>query len=103
CRCLMEKPMGVNASEVEAVATKAAKLNMFVAVPLAQRYGAFAKRARDLLAAKRLGPLSHIYVRINRPGPARYRAWDCSWMLDPAESGAGWLLDLGAHGLQLFL
>src|SRR5262252_1874351 len=100
---LMEKPMGVNASEVEAVATKAAKLNMFVAVPLAQRYGAFAKRARDLLAAKRLGPLSHIYVRINRPGPARYRAWDCSWMLDPAESGGGCLRNLGPHGLDMFL
>ena len=32
---LMEKPMGINASEVEAVA---ARLDAFVAVPLAQRY-----------------------------------------------------------------
>jgi predicted dehydrogenase len=100
---LMEKPMGVNAPEVEAVATKAAKLNRFAAVPLAQRYAPFAKRARDLLAAKRFGPLSHIYVRINRPGPARYQAWDCSWMLDPAESGGGCLRNLGPHGLDMFL
>src|SRR5262245_30353165 len=55
---LMEKPMGINASEVEAVAAKAAKLNAFVAVPLAQRYAPFAARARELLAAKRFGPLS---------------------------------------------
>src|SRR5215468_4481866 len=100
---LMEKPMGVNAPEVEGIATKAAKLNVFVAVPLAQRYGQFAKRARELLAAKRFGPLSHIYVRINRPGPARYRAWDCSWMLDPAEAGGGALRNLGSHGLDMFL
>src|SRR5205085_3526140 len=100
---LMEKPMGVNASEVEAVAAKAARLNAFVAVPLAQRYAPFAARARELLAAGRFGPLSHIYVRINRPGPARYPAWDCAWMLDPAESGGGCLRNLGAHGFDMFL
>ena len=100
---LMEKPMGINASEVEAVAAKAARLNAFVAVPLAQRYAPFAVRARELLAAGRFGPLSHIYVRINRPGPARYQAWDCAWMLDPAESGGGCLRNLGSHGFDMFL
>jgi len=100
---LMEKPMGLNAKEVEGVAAKAAKLNAFVAVPLAQRYGPFAKHARSLLAEGRLGPLSHIYVRINRPAPPRYRAWDCAWMLDPKESGGGCLRNLGSHGLDMFL
>jgi predicted dehydrogenase len=100
---LMEKPMGISASEVEQVAAKAARLGAFVAVPLAQRYGEFAKRARELLAAGRFGPLSHIYVRINRPGPARYQAWDCAWMLDPAEAGGGCLRNLGSHGLDMFL
>ena len=82
---LMEKPMGISAAEVEAVAAKAARLDAFVAVPLAQRYAPFATRARELIAAGRFGKLSHIYVRINRPGPARYQAWDCAWMLDPKE------------------
>ena len=100
---LMEKPMGINAPEVEAVAAKAARLGAFVAVPLAQRYGPFATRARELLAADRFGPLSHIYFRINRPGPARYAAWDCPWMLDPAEAGGGCLRNLGPHGLDMFL
>jgi predicted dehydrogenase len=100
---LMEKPMGINAPEVEAVAVKAARLGAFVAVPLAQRYGPFATRARELLAAGRFGPLSHIYVRINRPAPARYQAWDCAWMLDPAEAGGGCLRNLGPHGLDMFL
>src|SRR3974390_17051 len=100
---LMEKPMGINAAEVEAVAAKATQLGAFVAVPLAQRYAPFAKRARELLATGRLGALSHIYVRINRPRPARYPAWDCAWMLDPAEAGGGCLRNLGAHGLDMFL
>ena len=100
---LMEKPMGMNAPEVEAVAAKAARLNAFVSVPLAQRYTPFATRARELLAAGRFGPLSHIYIRINRPGPARYPAWDCPWMLDPAEAGGGCLRNLGPHGMDMFL
>jgi predicted dehydrogenase len=100
---LMEKPMGINAAEVEAVAAKAKRLNAFVAVPLAQRYAPFATHADELIAAGRFGPLSHIYVRINRPAPARYPAWDCAWMLDPVEAGGGCLRNLGPHGLDLFL
>ncbi len=100
---MMEKPMGINATEVAAVADKAARLGSFVAVPLAQRYQPFAIRARELLSAGRFGPLSHIYVRINRPGPARYAAWDCPWMLDPAEGGGGCLRNLGPHGMDMFL
>ena len=52
---LMEKPMGINAAEVEAIAAKAARLDAFVAVPLAQRYTPFATRARELLAVGRFG------------------------------------------------
>jgi predicted dehydrogenase len=100
---LMEKPMGISAVEVEGVADKAAKRNAFVAVPLAQRYAPFAKRAGELIAAGRFGPLSHIYVRINRPAPPRYAGWDCPWMLDPAEAGGGCLRNLGPHGFDMFL
>lgn len=100
---LMEKPMGVDAAEVAALAAKAARLDAFVAVPLAQRYSAFAERARELLATERFGTLSHFYARINRPGPARYESWDCAWMLDPAEAGGGCLRNLGPHALDMFL
>ena len=100
---LMEKPMGVNAEEVRRVAEKAAAKNAFVAVPLYQRYQPFVTRARQLLAEGRFGPLSHIYVRQNRPTSARYPAWDAPWMLDPAVAGGGCLRNLGPHGLDLFL
>jgi predicted dehydrogenase len=100
---LMEKPMGVNADEVQSIADKAARLKGFAAVPLSQRYQPFAIRARQLLTEGRFGPVSHIYVRINRPGPARYPAWDCAWMLDPAEAGGGCLRNLGPHGFDIFL
>src|SRR6202012_1793581 len=86
---LMEKPMGISAPGATPVR--------------AQRYAPFAKRARALIDAGRLGPLSHIYVRINRPGPARYPAWDCAWMLDPLEAGGGCVRNLGPHGFDMFL
>jgi len=100
---LMEKPMGVNAAQVDAVAAKAAQRNAFAAVPMAQRYAPFARKARELIAAGKLGPLSHIYVRINRPAPPRYTAWDCAWMMDPAEAGGGCARNLGPHGLDMFM
>jgi predicted dehydrogenase len=100
---LMEKPMGVNAAEVDAVAAKAAQRGAFAAVPMAQRYAPFAKYARELIASGRLGPLSHIYVRINRPAPPRYAAWGCAWMMDPAEAGGGCARNLAPHGLDMFL
>jgi predicted dehydrogenase len=100
---MMEKPMGLNAQEVQSIADKAARLNAFVSVPLSQRYQPFAIRARDLIASGRLGPLSHIYIRVNRPGPARYPGWDSAWMLDPAEAGGGCLRNLGPHGFDMFL
>jgi predicted dehydrogenase len=100
---MMEKPMGVNTQEVQSIADKAARLHAFVAVPLSQRYQPFAIRARDLIASGRLGPLSHIYIRVNRPGPARYPGWDSAWMLDPVEAGGGCLRNLGPHGFDMFL
>jgi predicted dehydrogenase len=100
---LMEKPMGVNAAEVAGIAEKAAARNAFVAVPLPQRYSPFATRARALLAEGRLGPLSHLYLRLNRPTSARYPAWDSPWMLDPALAGGGCVRNLGSHCFDLFL
>jgi predicted dehydrogenase len=100
---LMEKPMGVNADEVRRVADRVAAAGAFVAVPLHQRYQPFVARARQLLAEGRFGPLSHVYIRQNRPTSARYPAWDAPWMLDPAVAGGGCLRNLGPHGLDLFL
>ena len=100
---MMEKPMGVSAAEVEAVAARAAAKHAFVAVPLSQRYQPFVRRARRMLAEGRFGPLSHLYFRLNRPTSARYPAWGSPWMLDPALAGGGCLRNLGSHGLDLFL
>ena len=100
---MMEKPMGVNATEVAGIAEKAAARQAFVAVPLPQRYSPFVARARRMQADNRFGPLSHVYLRLCRPTSARYPAWDSPWMLDPALAGGGCLRNLGSHLLDLFM
>jgi len=100
---LMEKPMGLSGTEVERVATRAAAKSAFVAVPLIQRYLPFTARARQFLAEGQLGPVSHMYFRLNRPTSGRYPGWDAGWMLDPAAAGGGCLRNLGNHGFDLFL
>jgi predicted dehydrogenase len=100
---LMEKPMGVSAKDVEGIAEKAARKRAFVAVPLGQRYLPFTRRARQLSAEQRFGPVSHLYFRLNRPTSARYPAWGAPWMLDPKAAGGGCLRNLGMHCFDLFL
>ncbi len=99
----MEKPMGFNAEQVRGIAEKVKEKKAYVAVPLSQRYTPFVQQAQKMLKEGSFGPLSHFYMRMNRPTSARYPAWDSPWMLDPAISNGGCLRNLGAHGLDVFL
>jgi len=100
---LMEKPAGLNASEVRGVADKAAARGTFAGVPLFQRLHPFVAHARRLLDAGAFGPVSHFYFRSNRASSARYVAWGSPWMLDPAVAGGGCLRNIGMHGIDLVL
>ena len=100
---VMEKPIGLDATQVRGVAEKATAKRGFAAIPLGQRYSPFTARAKQMLADACFGPLSHLYFRLNRPTSARYPAWDAGWMLDPAQAGGGCLRNLGTHCLDLFL
>lgn len=100
---LMEKPMGLNAIEVERIADKTEANGVFATVPMVQRFAPFHSKARALLDAGAFGPLSHVYVRMNRFSSERYRRWNSSWMLDPAQSGGGCLRNLATHGFDVFL
>jgi predicted dehydrogenase len=100
---MMEKPMGLNAVEVQALAYKADAHKGFAAVPFPQRFSPFATQAREMLSQGAFGPLSHAYIRMNRFSSARYLAWNCAWMLDPAESGGGCLRNLGTHGFDILI
>lgn len=99
---MMEKPMGLDAAEVGRVAALARERGAFVALPMPMRFSPFWEEAQRLQSSGKFGPLSHVYMRMNRFSSARYPAWDCPWMLDPAHSGGGCLRNLGAHGFDMF-
>jgi predicted dehydrogenase len=100
---IVEKPAGVNATELRSLVDKAAAKRAFVTVPFFQRYHPFVTHARRLLAEGAFGPVSHFYFRSIRPTSARYVAWGSPWMLDPQIAGGGTLRNVGMHGIDLFL
>lgn len=100
---LLEKPAGLNATEVRGVADKAARKGTFAGVPLFQRYHPFVAHAVRLKTEGAFGPLSHFHFRSNRGSSARYVAWGAPWMLDLAVAGGGCLRNIGTHGVDLFL
>jgi predicted dehydrogenase len=100
---MIEKPAGLNARQVEGIASKASSKGAFAAVPLFQRFQPFVLHAKRMLAEGAFGPVSHFYFRSNRPSSARYVAWGAPWMLDPAVAGGGCLRNIGLHGIDAFL
>ena len=100
---IIEKPVGFNTDEAESVTKKAEAKGAFAAVLMPVRFSEFFREARRGIDESRFGPLSHIYIRMNRYTSARYPEWGAPWMLDPAVSNGGCLRNLGSHGFDTFL
>jgi predicted dehydrogenase len=100
---IMEKPMSLNARELRSVVEKAEQCGGFAAVPLGYRFAPLMQHARQLIDSGLLGPMTHMYVRMNRPTSARYPKWGTPWMLNPKIAGGGCLRNLGTHGLDCFV
>ena len=100
---IMEKPMSFSARQLRGVVEKAEATGGFAAVPLSNRYQPFIRKAKELVDSGAYGPLTHFYVRMNRPTSARYSAWGAKWMLDPKMANGGCLRNLGSHGFDAFV
>ena len=98
---IMEKPWGVDADTVAALALRAEKAGAWIATPFSMRYSLWAQRCREMVQAGSLGAVSNIRFRMVRPGVQRYIDQGCSWMLSTTEAGGGVLLNLGIHGMDL--
>lgn len=81
---VMEKPCGLNASEVRHLRDLAKERKLFVGVPLVQGFGPLADLLRE--AERNPGP-RHVWFRFIAGPPSRYPAAGCAWMLDPDQSG----------------
>jgi predicted dehydrogenase len=95
----LEKPCGLNAGDVAALAALEARRGSFASVPLVFRNGDFAARLREMSAEG----LQYMTYRFIAGFPARYRQANCHWMLDSRLSGGGCTINLAPHFLDLAL
>jgi predicted dehydrogenase len=95
----MEKPCGLNLSEVRDIASRANEANSFAAVPFVFRQGRMLHTIRELSGDAKPAYLSFKFVA---GSVDRYRDAGCGWMLDRATSGGGSTLNLGVHFFDLF-
>jgi predicted dehydrogenase len=98
----IEKPAGRSAEDTAAIAAAVHDAGVMSAVGFNYRNAPAVARARELVAAGRLGRLESVDVRML----ADYSAHPdqaLSWRFDPAYAGTGVLGDLASHGFDLAL
>nr|WP_245659239.1 gfo/Idh/MocA family oxidoreductase [Streptomyces ochraceiscleroticus] len=94
---VVEKPGGLGPEDVERVRDAATSAGIAATVPFVQRGGPV-DRALSLAGAPTYQRASFV-----AGPPKRYRQAGCSWMLEPARSGGGCLVNLAPHFIDLFL
>ena len=93
-----QKPLGRNATEVEAVLDAARKADRLLGVDLSYRHTAAMQAIRELIRSGKLGQVfAADLVFHNAYGPGN------AWFYDPKLSGGGCLIDLGVHLVDLAL
>jgi predicted dehydrogenase len=98
----LEKPAGLTARDAEALKREAEAAHVPVAVPLIQRVGPL-QALLDRLIGEEGARFTMTAWRFNAGPPSRYPNSGNGWMLDPAISGGGCLMNLGAHFIDLAL
>jgi predicted dehydrogenase len=94
----MEKPCGVDADEVGAVARHAREQNAFASVCFVMRCSPMLDVVKEFAQGERMHYLGFKFVG----GLAsRYHKMNSEWVLDPKVSHGGALLNLGVHCLDL--
>ncbi|MFI5013281.1 MAG: Gfo/Idh/MocA family protein [Hyphomicrobiales bacterium] len=96
----IEKPCGIRADDVVAVAAAADRAGLFVAVPFILRM----TDAVKIIVAEcaQSGPVDHVSIRFIAGPPSRYVAAGVPWMLERELGGGGPLINLGGHLIDVF-
>lgn len=100
---VMEKPMGVEWRALEAVAQQAERQGLFAGAFLPRRCLTLTRQLLRLKHAGQLGRVTACCQRLLAGQPQRYHDWNVSWVLDPARSGGGPLMNLAPHVVDLLL
>lgn len=95
---LVEKPGALNAAELRAVQTAAAKTGVKVRIGYNHRFHPALQKARQIFESGVLGPMMFLRGRYGHGGRVGY---DREWRADPKLSGGGELIDQGVHLIDL--
>ena len=97
---LCEKPMSMNLDSALRMRNAASTANRQLFINFSQRFGGFARTAKDLVEAGELGDIYHAYCQwTRRDGIPRFGGW----FGQKDKSGGGPLIDLGVHRLDFVL
>jgi predicted dehydrogenase len=99
---ILEKPLGTRAADLAPLVERVEREGRFAAVAFVSRYTPIWSIVNGLAEAGRLGRLCYAHFRILNGPPRRYVRDGADWMLDPARSGGGSLMNLGTHALDAF-
>jgi predicted dehydrogenase len=97
--CVVEKPAGLNATQVAGLRDHARRRGVAVGTGFNFRVSDWYKRLRQLTADD---PASLASFRFISGPPQRYHELGCPWMLDPALAGGGSTINLAGHLIDLF-
>lgn len=97
---IVEKPAGIEASELEPVIGAAEENGVIVKVGFNHRYHPALQKAKEIIdtASDKTGPVMFLRGRYGHGGRLGY---DREWRADPALSGGGELIDQGVHLIDL--
>lgn len=93
----MEKPVGLNAGELEELYNLCERKNGFVSIPFVWRYS---DTVNDLKNIYLKVPIVHMSYRFVAGPPSRYLATS-RWMLSQKEAGGGCMTNLGVHFIDM--
>ncbi len=95
--CSMEKPVGLNAGEVEMLYDLCEQKKGFCSIPFVWRYS---DTVNDLKHKYLKAPITHMSYRFIAGPPSRYLATS-KWMLSQKTAGGGCMTNLGVHFIDM--
>lgn len=98
--CMVEKPGGMNSTEIAALEDAAAKKRLHVGTGFNFRVSDFYKQVITLIQGEEVSWASFRFIA---GFPSRYRATKNAWMLDPSTAGGGSTINLSIHFFDMFL
>ncbi|MEH0637144.1 Gfo/Idh/MocA family protein [Streptomyces bottropensis] len=96
----IEKPVGLTAADARAVADAAARAGVQGTVGFNYRNAPAVSTARELIAAGRIGTVTHVRIRLFSDYAAHPEG-ALTWRYERERGGSGVLGDLASHGVDL--